>query len=166
MLGYALLGAGWLVLKCEGALRDWAWRRIPWLAGRRAGGAGDRCRRRLRRARARDRDLFSSRPWGLVFPVIGLLAMFGVFVGVRRRRDAWPFAMTVLFFVAAFLTARRDVLALHDPLPHHRRRTPRHRKRRCPSCSGAPACSSCRSIAIYTGVVYWLFRGKLHKGYG
>jgi cytochrome d ubiquinol oxidase subunit II len=33
MLGYALLGAGWLTLKSEGALRDWAWRRIPWLAG-------------------------------------------------------------------------------------------------------------------------------------
>ena len=32
VLGYALLGAGWLVLKTEGALRDWAWRRIPWLA--------------------------------------------------------------------------------------------------------------------------------------
>jgi cytochrome d ubiquinol oxidase subunit II len=33
VLGYALLGAGWLTLKSEGALRDWAWRRIPWLAG-------------------------------------------------------------------------------------------------------------------------------------
>ncbi len=33
VLGYALLGAGWLVLKGEGALRDWSYRRIPWLAG-------------------------------------------------------------------------------------------------------------------------------------
>ena len=32
VVGYALLGAGWLVLKCEGALREWARRRIPWLA--------------------------------------------------------------------------------------------------------------------------------------
>ena len=31
VLGYALLGAGWLVLKTEGALRDWAYARIPWL---------------------------------------------------------------------------------------------------------------------------------------
>src|SRR5277367_6272177 len=31
VLGYALLGAGWLVLKSEGTLRDWARRRIPWL---------------------------------------------------------------------------------------------------------------------------------------
>jgi hypothetical protein len=26
-------GAGWLILKSEGALQDWAWKRIPWLAG-------------------------------------------------------------------------------------------------------------------------------------
>ena len=32
MLGYALLGAGWLVMKCEGELQEWARQRIPWLA--------------------------------------------------------------------------------------------------------------------------------------
>jgi cytochrome bd ubiquinol oxidase subunit II len=32
VLGYALLGAGWLVLKSEGELRDWAHRRIRCLA--------------------------------------------------------------------------------------------------------------------------------------
>ena len=32
VLGYALLGAGWLVLKSEGELRDWAYRRVVWLA--------------------------------------------------------------------------------------------------------------------------------------
>ena len=31
VLGYALLGAGWLVLKSDGELRDWAHRRIHWL---------------------------------------------------------------------------------------------------------------------------------------
>jgi cytochrome d ubiquinol oxidase subunit II len=31
VLGYALLGAGWIVDKSEGALRDWAYARIPWL---------------------------------------------------------------------------------------------------------------------------------------
>lgn len=33
VLGYTLLGACWLVLKSDGDLRDWAYRRIPWLAG-------------------------------------------------------------------------------------------------------------------------------------
>ncbi len=29
VLGYALLGASWLVLKSDGAIRDWAYKRIP-----------------------------------------------------------------------------------------------------------------------------------------
>ena len=33
VLGYALLGAAWLVLKTEGDLRDWAYRRLDWLLG-------------------------------------------------------------------------------------------------------------------------------------
>ena len=35
VFGYALLGAGWIVVKSDGALRDWAYARIPWLV---AGG--------------------------------------------------------------------------------------------------------------------------------
>jgi cytochrome d ubiquinol oxidase subunit II len=50
VLGYALLGAGWLVLKCEGALRDWARRRIPGSSP--AGGAGRGVRDTLRSASA------------------------------------------------------------------------------------------------------------------
>ena len=53
VLGYALLGAGWLAFKTEGALRDWAYARIPWLVAGVLRGAGpclhrladDRCRR-------------------------------------------------------------------------------------------------------------------------
>ena len=72
--------------------------------------------------------MFLGRTWGLVFPVIGLLAMLGIFTGARRRRDAWPFAMTVLFFLGVFRDARGDVLALHDSLFHHRRQTPPRRR--------------------------------------
>ena len=72
VLGYALLGAGWLVLKSEGALRDWAWRRIPWLAAAVLVVLGHRCDRHVRRrARAMTGHLFLGRPWGLVFPLIG-----------------------------------------------------------------------------------------------
>jgi cytochrome d ubiquinol oxidase subunit II len=46
----------------------------------------------------------SGRLWGLIFPGIGLLAIVGILVGVRQRRDGIPFAMTVAFFIASFLT--------------------------------------------------------------
>ena len=45
-----------------------------------------------------------ARPWGLVFHVIGLLALGAILVGVRGRRDQLPFVLTVVFFIAAFLT--------------------------------------------------------------
>ena len=47
-------------------------------------------------------EVFLGRAWGLVFPVLGLIAMFGVFIGARLRRDGWPFAMTALFFLSSF----------------------------------------------------------------
>jgi cytochrome bd ubiquinol oxidase subunit II len=87
VFGYALLGASWIVLKSEGELRDWAWLKVPRLAGTvlvvlalaTAASIGER-------------DLiiggvFSGRRWGLVFPAIGLLAMFGIFGAARARRD-------------------------------------------------------------------------------
>jgi cytochrome d ubiquinol oxidase subunit II len=42
--------------------------------------------------------------------------MYGVFVGVRRRRDAWWFLMSVGFFVAAF--ARLAVLLWPFMIPY------------------------------------------------
>ena len=103
VLGYALLGAGWLVLKSDGELRDWAYARIRWLA------AGVLVVLFLAFAFTFDysvvaRSDLQARPWGLVFPAIGVLALVGVFIGARQKRDGWPFAMTALFFVAAFLS--------------------------------------------------------------
>ena len=124
VLGYALLGAGWLELKSEGELREWAWPTHSLACRRRARGAW----------RWRPWHSFIERDAGGRQPVSrprlgtglsgcsGLLAMFGIFMGARRRRDVWPFALTVLFFVASFADARGDVLALHDSLFDHRRR--------------------------------------------
>jgi cytochrome bd ubiquinol oxidase subunit II len=102
VLGYALLGASWLVLKSEGELREWAWARVPRLAGAvllvLAVAA-------LASFFERDRvidKVFLGRTWGLVFPAIALLAIYGVFAGARRRRDGWPYAMTMLFLLASF----------------------------------------------------------------
>jgi cytochrome bd ubiquinol oxidase subunit II len=164
VLGYALLGAGWLVLKTEGALQEWAWRRI----------------RRLAVAvlvvlaiafvaafaeRSRTVGEFGSRPWGVVFPLLAVAAMAGVFAGVRRRREAWPFVMTVLFFLAAFATLA--VLFWPYMIPYSI----------TVGNAAAPEVSLSFMfwgagifvlpvIAVYTVAVYWLFRGKTRKGYG
>jgi cytochrome bd ubiquinol oxidase subunit II len=160
VLGYALLGAGWLVLKCEGALREWARRRIPWFAVAvlvvLAAAFNETLAERERIAT----DL-EDRSWGLIFPAIGLLAMAGVFLGVRWRRDGLPFIMTVLFFVAAFLTLA--VLFWPYMIPY----------RITVANAAAPDASLAflfwgavvvlPVISLYTITVYWLFRGKLIK---
>ena len=77
VLGYALLGAGWLVLKSDGELRDWAYARIRWLA------AGVLAVLFLAFTVTFDysilaRSNLQARPWGLVFPAIGVLALAGI----------------------------------------------------------------------------------------
>jgi cytochrome d ubiquinol oxidase subunit II len=164
VLGYALLGAGWLVLKSDGELRDWAYARIRWLA------AGVLAVLFLAFAVTFDysvlaRSNLQARPWGLAFPAIGVLALAGLAVGVHRKRhDAVPFAMTVVFFLAAFLSL--GVMFWPYMIPY--------------SVTVADAEAPDASlrflfyggvvvlpvIAAYTIGVYWVFRGKVRKGYG
>ena len=159
VLGYALLGAGWLVLKSEGDLREWARGHIPRLALTLlvvlivAFGAALWDRKRI------GADL-SNRYWGLMFPGLALLAMAGILVGARGRRDGIPFAMTVAFFSASFLTLA--VLFWPYMIPYQ------------VTVADAAAPEKSLSflfwgagvfvlpvIVIYTAVVYWAFRGKL-----
>jgi cytochrome bd ubiquinol oxidase subunit II len=158
VLGYALLGAGWLVLKSEGELRDWAYRRIRWLV------LSVFVVLFLAFSVTFDYSVLArsnlyARPWGLVFPAIGALALIGVLVGAGRNRDELPFAMTVLFFLAAFLSL--GVMFWPYMIPY--------------SITVASAAAPDASlgflfyggivvlpvIAIYTIGVYWVFRGKV-----
>jgi cytochrome d ubiquinol oxidase subunit II len=102
-LGYTLLGAGWLVKKCEGDVRDAAYRLIPYLSVGLLGflltvfGV----------ALADDLRVMSrwlERPYLLVFPLIGVVAAIVLIVSIRRRRDAAPFAVVAVIFAAAFGT--------------------------------------------------------------
>jgi cytochrome bd ubiquinol oxidase subunit II len=158
MLGYALLGAGWLVLKSEGALREWARRRIPWLAAAVLivlAVAFD--------AALADREHIAgalvSRRWGLIFPAIGLLAIIGVLVSARYGRDGQPFAMTLVFFLAAFLTLA--VMFWPYLIPYSITIANAAAPQASLSFLFWGALVALPAIAAYTIGVYWLFRGKL-----
>jgi cytochrome d ubiquinol oxidase subunit II len=159
VFGYALLGAGWIVLKSEGELREWARARIPWLAVAVQIALALAFVAALFERLQINPDL-SGRLAGLIFPGLAVLSMAGVFIGVRQRRDEMPFAMTVLFFIASFLTLA--VLFWPYMIPYQ--------------VTVADAASPEKSlsflfwgagvfvlpvIVIYTAVVYWAFRGKL-----
>jgi len=102
-LGYALLGACWLVKKCEGETRDAAYRLIPRLA---IGLLGFLivvfAYALVENLRVMDRWL--ERPVLLIFPVIGAIATAVLAHSVKNRRDDLPFTMVALTFAAAFGT--------------------------------------------------------------
>src|SRR5215475_5390861 len=158
VLGYALLGAGWLVLKSEGELRDWAHRRLRWLAGGVLAVLFLAFTVTFDYSILARNDLY-ARWWGLMFPSLGALALANAVMGARLRRDGMPFAMTVLFFVAAFLSLA--VMFWPYLIPY--------------SVTVADAAAPDVSlkflfyggivvlpvIAVYTIGLYWVFRGKV-----
>jgi cytochrome bd ubiquinol oxidase subunit II len=164
VLGYALLGAGWLVMKSDDELREWARERIPWLAILVLAVLVLTFNEAVFERQRIGADL-SDRLWGVVFPGLGLLAMAGVFIGVRERRDAMPFAMTVVFFIASFLTLAVLFWPYMIPYQVTMNEAAAPDKTLAFLFWGAGA-FVLPVIVIYTAVVYWVFRGKLRHGYG
>jgi cytochrome d ubiquinol oxidase subunit II len=103
LLGYTLLGACWLVRKCEDEVRDAAYRLIPalsigllvFLIVVFAYALVDHFRIMSR---------WLERPYLFVFPAIGIVAAIVLAASVRQRRDGPPYYMVVLIFATAFGT--------------------------------------------------------------
>jgi cytochrome bd ubiquinol oxidase subunit II len=102
-LGYTLLGACWLIRKCDGEARASAYRLIPYLS--------------LALlvflvvvfvyALAENLQVMGrwlDRPYLFAFPLVAAGAAIVLTVSVRHRRDGPPFNMGALVFVAAFGT--------------------------------------------------------------
>jgi cytochrome bd ubiquinol oxidase subunit II len=160
VLGYALLGASWLVLKGSGQIRDWASRRIRPLA------ASVLIVLLLAFAYTFSsstvaRSGLQGRPWGYLFPVIALVAIAAILFDARVRRDKLPFVLTIVFFFASFLALA--VMFWPFMIPY------------TITVASAAAPDQSLRFLFYAGVVvlpvilaysvgvYWIFRGKIHK---
>jgi cytochrome d ubiquinol oxidase subunit II len=102
-LGYTLLGACWLIRKCDGEVRDGAYRLIPCLS------IGLLLFLIVVFAYALIDHLpilrrWLERPYLFMFPAIGAAASILLARSVRRRRDTPPFYMVAIIFAAAFGT--------------------------------------------------------------
>jgi cytochrome d ubiquinol oxidase subunit II len=102
-LGYALLGACWLVKKCDAEVRDIAHRQIRVLA------VGVLAFLVVVFVCALAEHLpilhrWIDRPYLFVFPAIGAVAAIVLGLSVLRHNDHWPFYMVALIFVSAFGT--------------------------------------------------------------
>jgi cytochrome d ubiquinol oxidase subunit II len=102
-LGYMMLGAGWLIAKCEGRIREVAYRQMTKLT---LGVMGFLV---LAFAFAltqqfRIMDRWIQRPYLWIFPVVGAIAAVVLIFGERRRADLVPILATAVIFMAAFGT--------------------------------------------------------------
>jgi cytochrome bd ubiquinol oxidase subunit II len=102
-LGYALLGACWLVKKCDTEVRDRAHRQIRILAV---------CVLLFLVvvfvcALAEHLPILHrwiDRPYLFVFPAIGAVAAIVLALSILRHNDRWPFYMVAVIFISAFGT--------------------------------------------------------------
>jgi cytochrome d ubiquinol oxidase subunit II len=102
-LGYTLLGAGWLVAKGEGELRDRAYRVLPGLTAGVLGFLGIAFAYALV-SHFEIMHRWLERPYLLVFPAVGAIAAVLLVKGIQDRRDIQPFCMMALIFLSAFGT--------------------------------------------------------------
>jgi cytochrome d ubiquinol oxidase subunit II len=102
-LGYTLLGACWLIRKCDGEIRASAYRLIPYLS------LALLVFLVVVFVNALTENLqvmgrWLDRPYLFVFPIVAAGAAIVLTASVRHRRDGPPFNMGALIFVAAFGT--------------------------------------------------------------
>jgi cytochrome d ubiquinol oxidase subunit II len=163
-LGYSMLGAGWLVLKTEAAVRDFSYASLAvTLSGVMVfllAAAVSVFAMHLRVA-----DQWRQRPVLFVFLAIGAVALLTMLYAIVRERDRVLYPMAVVMFCAAFCTMVLAVLPYIVPF----------------SMTLAEAAAPKSSLTflfwgagiivlpltlIYTGVVYFIFRGKVVRGSG
>lgn len=104
VLGYALMGAGWLILKTTGGMQDRAYRRGFWLLlGTLATGA-------LVLALTPSHNPHIAARWtgssALPYALAGGVAIFAALLTLwayLKRHEYWPFLGTLLLFVASFV---------------------------------------------------------------
>jgi cytochrome d ubiquinol oxidase subunit II len=101
--GYTLLGACWLIRKCDGDVRAAAYRQVPYLAiGLLAFLVAVFWFALVENLQIMHR--WVERPYLFIFPAVAALAAIVLAVSVERHRDGLPFYMVVLIFLSAFGT--------------------------------------------------------------
>jgi cytochrome d ubiquinol oxidase subunit II len=161
MAGYALLGAGWLVLKTEGGLQDRLWRLILPLTGLvLAVLAGVSIWTPLERAPIAERWFdWPNIAFLAPVPLLVGLAAFLMLRAVRRKRDRQPFLLAMALFVLSY--AGLAISLWPNVIP--------------PDISIWQASSAHSSqlflivgvaimvpvVLAYTAYSYWVFRGKV-----
>jgi cytochrome d ubiquinol oxidase subunit II len=166
LFGYALLGAGWLIMKTEGELQDWARRmaRLSLIGVVLAIGIVSIWTPLMHSGIAARWFSWPNIAWLSPVPIITALLTLWVWRALADRAEAAPFIGSVCLFVMAYLGIAISLWPMI--VPH--------------SITLWDAASSPRTqaflmvgtlfllpiILMYTGWSYWIFRGKVRGDVG
>jgi cytochrome bd ubiquinol oxidase subunit II len=164
--GYGLLGAGWLIIKTDGALQNWARRQgRRCLAGVAIGIAVVSMWTPLIDQRVADRwfsapEIFFLWP----VPILTLAVVVWEWRSLTGSRDAAPFIAAILLFLLCYLGIAISLWPMI--VPYHftlwEAASP-------PSTQAFLLVGTLfllPVILMYSGWSYWVFRGKVRKGVG
>ena len=166
VFGYALLGSGWLILKTEGPLQDWAralgrWALVGVLIGIAAVSLWTPFAKPGIAAR------WFSWPNIVILapvPIVTALIAFWVWRSLNNRSEAAPFIGAVFLFVMSYLGIAISLFPLIVPY-----------KFTLWDAASSPATQAfllvgtlflLPVILLYTGWSYWVFRGKVRGDLG
>jgi len=164
VLGYALLGSTWLIMKSEGAIQEWAYRiTTPILAGVLIVFGVVSLWTPFVNPDVWDR-WFSTIQFIWILPALTLFCAWTLFNAVRKRQDGLPFVATMGIFVFTFLGLVASKWPYVVP----------------PNYTIWDASSAWESqlflligllfvipiVLAYTAWTYWVFRGKVKAGVG
>jgi cytochrome bd ubiquinol oxidase subunit II len=158
-IGYALLGAAWLVLKTEGELRNRSYRGLARLLLGALAVLALVCIWTFT-DQPRVANRWREMGWLIIFPLSGMLASLGLWAGIRKRIDGIPYAMAVVLFLTILLAYAGSFWPHLVPftVTIEAAAAPIQTLRFLFYGAGIVVFPL---VLFYTGVVYWVLRGKV-----
>jgi cytochrome d ubiquinol oxidase subunit II len=166
LFGYALLGAGWLILKTEGELQDWARRmgRLSLIGVVIAIGIVSIWTPLMQSAIAARWFSWPNIAFLSPVPVVTALLTLWVWRSLNNRAEAAPFIGSMCLFVLAYLGIAISLWPMI--VPHQITLWDAASSPRTQAFLMVGTLFLLPIILMYTGWSYWIFRGKVRGDVG
>ena len=165
MLGYGLLGAGWLILKTAGELQDWCrWAARLCLVGTMLGLLAVSVWTPLANARVADRWFsFPNVTWVLFVPLATVVVSMSVWRALTLKAEIWPFLGAMMLFLLSFFGIAISLWPMIVPFHFTLWEAASSESTQAFLLIGTLFLVPL--IVVYSGWSYYVFRGKVRGGF-